>query len=186
MKTANTLDDLRSQIEDQAPYVDIRSHSHNILGIVLSQIAGSFGEGEANRAIRDFGLEAKGWSQHGTTVETSDKAALTQAFKLLRKQGYTARQNFSCCSGCAWSELIQVDKGSLCVFYNRQSDDAWTAGRGRRKVRSTMLQHPLFLQWAGDVALIIEVLRSTGLRVADHDGAETMAVEVLPKEEVAA
>ena len=186
MATPETLDGLRSRIEDQAPYVDVKPYSHNIIGILLSQLASSFGEAEANKAIRDFGLEGKGWHQHGATatVVTTDRSKLRSAFKLLRRHGYTARQAFSCCSSCAWYELGEAGKSELCVFYNRQSNDAWMLGRRRRQERSDTLQQTLFLQWSGDVKLIVETLRSTGLRVTDHDVDENKCIEVLTKEEV--
>lgn len=59
------------------------------------------------------------------------KLALNKAFKALRKQGFIARQNFSCCNGCAGNEIAneveaKIDAGKLregfkgSVFYTRQ------------------------------------------------------------------
>ena len=52
---------------------------------------------------------------------------ISKAFKTLRQAGFYARQNFSCCSGCAGYELATkaqacpVHKRPLgCVFYTRQ------------------------------------------------------------------
>ncbi len=42
-----------------------------------------------------------------------DAARLNELFKLLRKEGLIARQNFSCCGGCAGSELATY-YGELC------------------------------------------------------------------------
>ena len=52
---------LRGRIEQETPFVGIKPYSHNIIGIVLNQIASEFGLDEANRAIDDFGLEELGW-----------------------------------------------------------------------------------------------------------------------------
>ena len=57
------LQELRQQIEDEAPYVDTRSHSHKIITICLGTIDKEYGTEEANKAIRDFKLERLGWSQ---------------------------------------------------------------------------------------------------------------------------
>jgi hypothetical protein len=57
------LRDLRSQVKAEAPFVDVKSHSHNIVTLLLKQIAEVHGTEEANRTIRDFGLEEKGWRQ---------------------------------------------------------------------------------------------------------------------------
>jgi hypothetical protein len=70
-----------------------------------------------------------------------DKDKLNQAFSMMRKQGLVARQNFSCCCGCAGSKLTTLivamsDKKRAKVngvcFYHRQDnaclmdgDDLW-------------------------------------------------------------
>ena len=59
----NTLDDWRDTIEREAPYVDVKPYSHNIIGIALSAIASKWGKEEANKAIEDFGLEELGWTK---------------------------------------------------------------------------------------------------------------------------
>jgi hypothetical protein len=58
-----SLDYLRQEIDDEVDYIDVKPYSNNIVGLLLSQIAKEYGQDEANRAIRDFGLERKGWSQ---------------------------------------------------------------------------------------------------------------------------
>jgi len=60
---SRTLDELRQDIKDEAPYVDVRSHSHNIINLCLRMIAKDHGKEEANKAVRDFKLEQKGWTQ---------------------------------------------------------------------------------------------------------------------------
>ena len=63
------------------------------------------------------------------TTTTEARAQLTKAFAAMRKQGLIARQNFSCCLGCAGCELVnEVEvlpatrraqiKGA--VFYTKQ------------------------------------------------------------------
>lgn len=55
------------------------------------------------------------------------KALLTQAFKAIRRNKIVARQNFSCCGGCACSELGTIlekrtdQRGG--VYYHRQDND---------------------------------------------------------------
>ncbi len=58
-----TLDEWREQVKTNAPYVGIKSHSHNIIGICLTAIAKHFGKDEANKAIDDFNLERLGWQK---------------------------------------------------------------------------------------------------------------------------
>ena len=58
-----TLEDLRDEIDAEAEWVDIKPYSHNIISLLLRQIARTYGPAEADRAIRDFGLEEKGWRQ---------------------------------------------------------------------------------------------------------------------------
>ena len=52
-----------------------------------------------------------------------NKQKLNDLFKRLRKQGVVARQNFSCCGGCAASalhdECIRLGK-EFAVYYHRQ------------------------------------------------------------------
>ena len=59
-----TLEELRAEIEHEAQYVDIKPYSHNIIALILSQIAKGYGQPEANRAITDFALDMMGWSTH--------------------------------------------------------------------------------------------------------------------------
>lgn len=61
---SKTLQEHRLVIAEYGPMVDTPSdvYAHNIVGIVLSQIAEEYGVAAANEAIEDFGLEDKGWS----------------------------------------------------------------------------------------------------------------------------
>lgn len=68
------------------------------------------------------------------------KGRLGEAFKAIRKRGILARQNFSCCGGCACAELGESLKASPAkrgaVYYHRQDAQAieirgWGADRGK-------------------------------------------------------
>jgi hypothetical protein len=51
------------------------------------------------------------------------KQRLNVLFRLLRKQGYVARQNFSCCGGCAAGEigaLVKQRDARGGVYYHQQ------------------------------------------------------------------
>lgn len=61
--TKKGLNALRVEIEEQVPWIDIKPYSHNIIGLLLSQIAEEYGKKAANKAIRDFGLDKKGWAE---------------------------------------------------------------------------------------------------------------------------
>ena len=63
MANKSRLEELRAQVETEAKFVDVKRHSHNIITIVLGMIQKEFDTEQANKAIRDFGLEHKGWSQ---------------------------------------------------------------------------------------------------------------------------
>ena len=89
---------------------------------------------------------------------------ITAAFKALRKHGYTARQNFSCCSSCAWYELGEEGKDEKVVFYNRQSGAA-LRDRGRRRGPRSRGPQYLYLNWSGDANLICSELEAQGLTV---------------------
>lgn len=103
------------------------------------------------------------------TVQAT-KAALTSAFRALRKQGYVCRQNFLCCGGCASSALddvftkrgVPVDSPlRKAVYYHSQDaadlrEEGWT-----------------YLGWAGDGAVIVAALEGAGLRVKWDGRPET-------------
>ena len=58
----DALDELRDRIRWEAPYVGRKPYSHNIVRIVLVEIEKKFGRAEANKAVRDFKLETKGFN----------------------------------------------------------------------------------------------------------------------------
>ena len=71
MKSECTLEEWRSRIKKEIPFVDRKPFSHNIISIALGAIDHDYGIYEANRAIEDFKLERLGWKkitvreQHG-------------------------------------------------------------------------------------------------------------------------
>jgi hypothetical protein len=84
------------------------------------------------------------------------KSALTEAFKKLRRYGYFARQNFTCCQSCGWAEVPDA-KSERAVFYHRQDTEGMLRGRG------------CMLAWSGDGEEIVAVLREVGIEV-EWDG----------------
>ena len=58
-----TLKQLRLEIQMERPYVNRKPYSHNIISLVLHQIANEYGRAEANKAIKDFRLGTLGWME---------------------------------------------------------------------------------------------------------------------------
>lgn len=58
-----TLTEYRREIRQQVPWIGIKPYSHNLIGLTLGCIAEEYGETEANKAIKDFGLDKLGWSK---------------------------------------------------------------------------------------------------------------------------
>ena len=54
---------LRDSIREEVEYINLKPYSHNIISICLSMIAKQYGQDSANKAIRDFELDKKGWSE---------------------------------------------------------------------------------------------------------------------------
>jgi hypothetical protein len=75
---------------------------------------------------------------------------LSNAFAQLRKQGYVAKQNFTCCQSCGWAAIYDA---KLAVFYHSQD------AQGLRK------GDDLYLCWSGDGQEIVDVLKNYGLDV---------------------
>ncbi len=57
------LKDLRACIKREAPFVGKKPYSHNIIRFNLAIIDSEFGRAEANRAVRNFRLKAKGFNE---------------------------------------------------------------------------------------------------------------------------
>lgn len=89
---------------------------------------------------------------------------LTKAFRALRKEGYTARQNFWCCQTCAWADLTE-EQAERAVFYHAQD---------RTRLNET---GRVMLAWSGDAAVLRRHLEAAGLTVV-HDGSRERRIEV--------
>ena len=63
------LKKLRETIRREAPFVGLKPYSHNLISVTLSLIDKNYGRAAANKAIRDFKLEAKGWKQESENQE---------------------------------------------------------------------------------------------------------------------
>ena len=59
----NTLVDMVEAIRRERPFVNKKPFSHNIIGLWLMEIAKKYGDKEANKVIREEGLERLGWVQ---------------------------------------------------------------------------------------------------------------------------
>ena len=77
------------------------------------------------------------------------KKNLNAAFRLLRRRGYFAAQNFCCCQSCAWEEV--PGNGDKAVFYHKQSA-ARLAESGE-----------CYLSWSGNKDEIAAILMTFGV-----------------------
>jgi len=90
--------------------------------------------------------------------------ALNAALADLRKDGYFARRNWQCCSGCGWSAIPEA-KRETAVFCHAQDESRWREG------------NPIYLAWSGDGQKIVGALAARGLKVA-WDGSPAKRIEV--------
>lgn len=96
------------------------------------------------------------------------KPKVNEAFKALRKAGYFARQNFWCCSSCAWADIAEK-KAAKAVFYHSQSNERFVRG------------DDLYLYWDGNGHEIARILEHAGLKV-EWDGSPNRAIVVKLKD----
>jgi len=61
MDQTETLDRLRCKVLHNMRRLSTDQYAHNKIGILLSMIDDEYGEEEAQRAIKDFGLDKLGW-----------------------------------------------------------------------------------------------------------------------------
>jgi hypothetical protein len=103
------------------------------------------------------------------------KEKVNQAFKLLRKTGYIAKQNFWCCQSCGWSAINNdYPDAEKVVFYHNQDNDSWN--------KNKELDHSLALAWAGNGAEIVDIIKSVGLNV-EWDGSEDKRIMIQPEQQ---
>lgn len=91
-----------------------------------------------------------------TSGTLSDKQVVDLIFKELKKRGFVAEQNFSCCQLCAWRE-IPAGKDDDIVFYTMQENRFDTEGYLER--------NHLVLTWRGNGHAIKQVAEEHGFRV---------------------
>jgi hypothetical protein len=60
---SEALAELRARIRREARFVGRKPYSHNIIRLVLAEIEQKFGRADANKAVRDFKLESKGFNE---------------------------------------------------------------------------------------------------------------------------
>jgi hypothetical protein len=117
-------------------------------------------------------------------MDVEDMRNLRKAFAALRKAGYIARMNFSCCGTCGWYDLSLVAKDKCrqgkepkgTVFYHRQAGD--------RLDRTGKTD----LQWEGDQHEICRILRANGVPVSIEPETDARTIEIdfgLPAREAA-
>ena len=116
------------------------------------------------------------------------KLKLTEAFKILRKEGFIARQNFMCCGNCAGYDIATIvskmpekkrAKVKGCVFYHHQDND-----RLKETGKVMLAYGPLETSAHGTVGLpdvevgrrVVEVLKQVGLTV-DWNGEGSQRIE---------
>ena len=93
-----------------------------------------------------------------------NKSNLNKAFKALRKSGYFAEQNFTCCQSCAWAE-IPDEQSEKAVFYHRQdADDLKENGS-------------CHLAWAGDGKEIVKILEENGVKT-EWEGTDNKRIKI--------
>lgn len=79
------------------------------------------------------------------------KPNINKAFRMLRKLGYFAKQNFWCCSTCGWSAMTE-EESKKAVFYHMQDND------------NLKEQGACYLSWSGDGQEIVKTLSDSGVK----------------------
>lgn len=80
------LEQLREQIGDEVPYIDVKPYSHNIISLSLQHISNKYGKAQANKAIADFNLEKHGWKKEPVTkVIRKRKDGVVQTYRKRRR-----------------------------------------------------------------------------------------------------
>ena len=102
-------------------------------------------------------------------------------FPTLRKNGFIARMNFSCCSTCASYELTQVAKEKKIdsvVFYHQQDEDHFKTNGSVHLRYFSMLDDSLHPEAQREVGQkISEIAKGSGLKV-DWNGLSSQCIQV--------
>jgi hypothetical protein len=93
---------------------------------------------------------------------------ITQAFKTLRKNGYFAKQDWTCCQTCGIAEVPNSKKDKFVFYHGQDAMDLWETGK-------------TYLCWQGDNKFICDTMQAAGLEVK-HNGDERERILIkLPK-----
>lgn len=140
------------------------------------------------------GLPEKGASLYYmrdvTPPPKSVKERVRDAFKALRKEGFVARMNYSCCGSCGWAQVEQdysfltgVAEPNV-VFYHRQDADCFDKKGNLVTYKHWNVENELvnktaslYLAWSGDGAMIVDALETEGLEV-DWNGNDNRRIAV--------
>jgi len=144
-------------------------------------------------------------AEKNAIIEIAEKAkeGLNKAFRALRKQGFIARQNYSCCRGCAGNEIAnqvtaKIDAGKLkdtfkgAVFTTRQDQMFEESRYGSLTIHKVYLaygpvdtakhgEQGVSTKEAGD--LVVAALKEAGVSFEwDGDGDSCILVNPCPGE----
>jgi len=99
--------------------------------------------------------------------EKTDRQRITMGMKALRKLGYFAKANHTCCSTCGWAE-IPDEESDKAVFYHNQDADHIVKGT---------IEDSLYLSWSGDGDVIVQEFQKVGFEVA-WDGTHESRIKL--------
>jgi uncharacterized protein YyaL (SSP411 family) len=97
---------------------------------------------------------------------------ITRAFKILRKHGYFAAQDWACCQSCGQDEIPDNKKDKYVFYHGQDATDLWETGE-------------TYLNWDGDAdhaKFICDTFKAAGLEVEHNGDANTRILIRLPKD----
>jgi hypothetical protein len=109
-------------------------------------------------------------------TQQTDKKNFNLIFRELRKNGFTAKQNFLCCQSCGWSVLEDEGRqdGENIVFYHKQDSESF---------KDSNLKRTIYLAFSGDGHTIKKTFEKHGYKV-DWNGTNEERIGIQPKEEI--
>lgn len=120
-----------------------------------------------------------------TDREPTTRERVRRAFAHLRRQGFVARMSYQCCGTCAAAALdVPENRGKPCVYYNRQTAEAWDRKTGELKW-GLYLSYGIIGPDQGEQTAavghqIIGALRDEGLSVS-WNGSPGQCIQVMPR-----
>jgi len=127
---------------------------------------------DADKILETNTEEENNTTIKGKTKTKTDKQLLNDAFSQLRKHGYFAQQNFSCCQTCGVAEV--PDKyADKYVFYDIQ--DGYDI-----EIKGRINKYGMCVTWAGDAKQITDIISQTGLK-AYWNGDRGTRILILPR-----